>query len=303
MATLAIKGHPTRGKEVIEILEMLGGRNVAACTGANTNKAYVLASYVSIDIIDYVNLNSPEYYLCVFTLEEFLEKFPYKVGDKVLFNNKCFFIRKMYWENNQILYQLSDENYEEGNSSPDTLIFDVNVAKLQPYKEQEIMKEERIYREIDFNYEPAADKVELILGDYEIKEENGRTYLVKKKPKYPKTYEECCTVLSLGEDSRLYTKGYKASLIQDLQRLLICRDTYWKIIGEENGLDKPWEPVWTKDTDKFVIYTHDNAIRLNRFLLGHTVLAFPTKEIRDDFYENFKDLIEQCKELLSTTHP
>lgn len=26
MANLAIKGHPTRGKEVIEILEMLGGK-------------------------------------------------------------------------------------------------------------------------------------------------------------------------------------------------------------------------------------------------------------------------------------
>ena len=30
----------------------------------------------------------------------------------------------------------------------------------------------------------------------------------------------------------------------------------------------------------------------------NTVLAFPTKEMRDAFYENFKDLIEQCKELL-----
>lgn len=27
MANLAIKGHATRGKEVIEILEMLGGEN------------------------------------------------------------------------------------------------------------------------------------------------------------------------------------------------------------------------------------------------------------------------------------
>lgn len=27
MAKLAIKGHPTRGKEIIEILEMLGGIN------------------------------------------------------------------------------------------------------------------------------------------------------------------------------------------------------------------------------------------------------------------------------------
>jgi hypothetical protein len=28
------------------------------------------------------------------------------------------------------------------------------------------------------------------------------------------------------------------------------------------------------------------------------ILAFPTEEMRDTFYENFKDLIEQCKELL-----
>ena len=27
-------------------------------------------------------------------------------------------------------------------------------------------------------------------------------------------------------------------------------------------------------------------------------LSFPTEEMRDAFYENFKDLIEQCKELL-----
>ena len=27
-------------------------------------------------------------------------------------------------------------------------------------------------------------------------------------------------------------------------------------------------------------------------------LAFPTEEMRDAFYENFKELIEECKELL-----
>lgn len=294
MANLAIKGHPTRGNEIIEILRMLGGKNINHLEGDDETLFYIINSsyHNEIDCLDVIS-----YDYKVFTLERFFEKYPYKVGDKVLFNNKCFFIRKMYWENNQVLYQLSDENYEEGNSSPDTLIFDVNVAKLQAYKEQEIMKEERIYREIDFNYEPAADKVELILGDYEIKEEDGRTYLVKKKPKYPKTYKECCDVLGISTMDN-DAQGYKGDLIIRFQELLIARDAYWKIIGEEKGLDKPWEPVWTKDTDKFVIYTHDNAIRLNRFLLGHTVLAFPTKEIRDDFYENFKELIEQCKELL-----
>jgi hypothetical protein len=31
---------------------------------------------------------------------------------------------------------------------------------------------------------------------------------------------------------------------------------------------------------------------------NNTILAFPTEEMRDEFYENFKYLIEQCKELL-----
>ena len=30
----------------------------------------------------------------------------------------------------------------------------------------------------------------------------------------------------------------------------------------------------------------------------NSILVFPTKEMRDAFYENFKDLIEECKELL-----
>ena len=33
-------------------------------------------------------------------------------------------------------------------------------------------------------------------------------------------------------------------------------------------------------------------------LESNTILAFPTKEMRDAFYENFEDLIENCKELL-----
>jgi hypothetical protein len=92
---------------------------------------------------------------------------------------------------------------------------------------------------------------------------------------------------------------YERHLIVNLQRLLICRDAYWKVAGEQMGLGKPWEPDWLNtEQDKFVLYTHNNVICLNRFVLGHNVLAFPTAEMRDAFLENFKDLIELCKELL-----
>ena len=41
-----------------------------------------------------------------------------------------------------------------------------------------------------------------------------------------------------------------------------------------------------------------NTIGKGKWYTDNKILAFPTEEMRDAFYENFKDLIEQCKELL-----
>jgi hypothetical protein len=140
---------------------------------------------------------------------------------------------------------------------------------------------------------------------YIFKDENGniinatKIVLEKKKKEYPKTYEECCELLSLGEDGRLYTKGYKASLIQDFQKLLICRDAYWKIAGEEMGLRKSWEPDWEDEhQEKYIIGSWLGTIQaLEENFVSHP-FAFPSEEMRDAFYENFKKLIKSCKELL-----
>ena len=42
-----------------------------------------------------------------------------------------------------------------------------------------------------------ADEVEVILGDYEFILKDGKTYFIKKKPQYPKTYEECCEIMGI----------------------------------------------------------------------------------------------------------
>ena len=122
------------------------------------------------------------------------------------------------------------------------------------------------------------------------------------KPQYPKTYEECCKVLGVNpsfdirmledEESTLYFKFI------DLVR---CRNAYWKIAGEQMGLGKSWEPDWENtETDKYVIEIVKNTITMHDYPWNETnhLLAFPTKEMRDAFYENFKDLIIECKKLL-----
>lgn len=140
--------------------------------------------------------------------------------------------------------------------------------------------------------------------DYILKDENGNvinaTKIVweKKKKEYPKTYEECCEILDII-DNRPPWHGYRSVQLKIFQKLLICRDAYWKIAGEDMGLGKPWEPNWTNEHQvKYTIYTVGNDVIRHVGNYIHTILAFPTEEMQDAFYENFKELIEQCKELL-----
>lgn len=122
------------------------------------------------------------------------------------------------------------------------------------------------------------------------------------KPKYPKTYEECCDVLNIPNDERYIDidvpLGYN-NLLSVFVKLLICQDAYWKIAGEQMGLGKPWEPDWNNDdTLKYCIIVERGFISKQNFRNIQFTLAFPTEEMRDTFDKNFENLIENCKELL-----
>ena len=137
--------------------------------------------------------------------------------------------------------------------------------------------------------------------DYVFKDENGniinaqKIVLEKKKKEYPKTYEECYKITNLLKTSDIY--GYKNGLLFEFQKLLIARDAYWKIAGEKMRLGKPWKPDWEENSKKSIITTFRNTIVKFNTEEQYT-FAFPTEETRDAFYENFKELIEICKELL-----
>ena len=123
----------------------------------------------------------------------------------------------------------------------------------------------------------------------------------KKRPKYPQTYEECCKILfpNSVELGKVLISGYKCELLEKFGALLICRDAYWRIAGEEMGLDKPWEPDWgNQKLPKYCIAGVEGQIKTAERYIVNTILAFPTAEMRDAFYEVFKEEIEICKELL-----
>ena len=110
-----------------------------------------------------------------------------------------------------------------------------------------------------------------------------------RKPQYPKTYEECCDILELSYTSCCV--GYEEDLLDDFQKLLICRDAYWKLAGD-------WKPDWKDGNTKYIITFSQNKVYKDVSFIFNYILAFPTEEMLDAFYENFKNLIVQCKELL-----
>ena len=155
----------------------------------------------------------------------------------------------------------------------------------------------------------------LIPNGYQFKDENGniinatKIVLEKKKMEYPKTYDECCKVLNVAVcdsyilDNMLDTTEiiYRKNLdrlLNSFRKLLICRDAYWKIAGEEMGLEKPWE--YDRNSKCYIpaIICRDGYIQKVEVIYRNAVFAFPTAEMRDAFYENFKELIEFVKELL-----
>ena len=183
---LAIKGHPTRGEEVAEILEMMGGHNKPSLLCSSSYLSY----YIGNNNIQGISSHNGEY--AVYTLEEFLEKYPFKVGDKV----------KLYYQD--------EENDRYCSAIPSTIIgmrWDKSRGEVA-YKMKDIKREcykdeisydnnnehGTVIADINLNRADYADEVEINLGDYEIEVRDGRTFAVLKKPTYPTNYQECCQV-------------------------------------------------------------------------------------------------------------
>lgn len=331
MAQIAIKGHPSRDKEVIEILEMLGGQNNFNLIGDASDLYY----YINND-------NKITYTLCningdfkLFTVEEFLEKYPYKVGDVVMLkgdivDGKRFTINHMFWNGENIKYDGAgvdnprnfyscsacrllpykkttedrhlnpkanrmDKEFKQEFQNIKEFFYDVRTEKDMKETMEETMEGVYAYNEINCYHQDFGDKVRIRLGnDFEIKVEEDITYIVKKQPQYPKTYDECVNMFNCSVET------FNLATLKALRELIYCRNAYWKIAGEQMGLGKPWEPEYPSEHYIFTIENCGGNIIKNAITdrWRNRLLIFPTKEMSDMFYENFKEMIEVCKDFL-----
>ena len=130
------------------------------------------------------------------------------------------------------------------------------------------------------------------------------------KVELPKTWEEFCknnpvefkeSSIYEGKVNRVFIEGkrgkeHKALLPNEktaeaflaLMQLVQLRDCY----------RQGWTPDWKDEKNKFSIEIIDGEITTYWDNRRSRILSFQSMEVRDEFWNNFKDLIEQAKELI-----
>ena len=258
---LAIQGHPIRGKEVIQILESLGGKNTEKLEGIYKTFYYIDDKGV---IGDEYKENFPSTYK-LYTLNEFENEFSFKIGDIVAINgiNNPHKIVALEFYVNKLCYKLDNG-------------FHFSPRALTTYGE---MKEER-------NITLTLDKAqEWYKKGGDLKQVALQAFSEKELNPLLRSWEEYCIKYGMICLSTRYTNiSLKYDALLKLEQLRDC-----------------WRQGWVQTST-------DTGYRINRLLtggysvmsvgFGKYFLAFPTKQMAEEFLKCFRDLIEQAGDLI-----
>ena len=278
---IAIQANPSRGKEIISLLESLGGINNRYLTG--NGKLYTY--YINKNNIIQYNYAPKDYK--VYTLEEYEKEFPFKIGDKVTFKKvdvRPYTIKSFsVWSDGDIVCEFKET------------MLHYPLHELKYYKE---MKEERF---ITLTLDKAK---EWYKKGGELKEIALQAFTERELNPLPRSWEEFATnyarmgyyisadgkplmCASSGKLSSPHVCPSKESaeahlaMIQ-LEQLRNCWRQGWK--------PKPHEGVYT-------IKFSSGGLRVYYFS-SREFLSFPTKEMAEEFLKCFRDLIEKAGDLI-----
>ena len=280
---IAIQGHPTRGKEVIQLLESLGGINSLEQTGRYLGSAYYVDT---VGIISSFGTCRQCGNRKIYTLEEFEREFPFKIGNRVISTTTNFIGTITKLKENGCYYV----KYDNGNLA---CSFGQN---LKLYKE---MKEER---NIKLTLEKAK---EWYKKGGELKEIALQAFSEKELNSLPRSWEEFATnharrgyyISSDGKPVMCASSGKFSSphvcpskksaeahlaLIQ-LEQLRDC----WR---------KGWKPEY--HSTSYAIKRSNDEIHVIQAYSVSAFLSFPTKEMAEEFLKCFRDLIEKAGDLI-----
>lgn len=161
-------------------------------------------------------------------------------------------------------------------SDDDNKITCINITKSDEYSKECIT----------LKYDP---------NKYEMTSDDNGNIVLKAKISLPQTFEDCCNILN-AQPSPSPTSGYATEELGDLERLLICRDAFYKAIGFD--IEKDFLLKWKNAYVPIISKNDDgNICRKSGYAQLH-LLPFPKTEDRDYFFEKFYDYIDKCKKFI-----
>lgn len=292
---LAIQGHPTRGKEIIQILRSLGATSYGTYDTCSHPEWYW-----------YINKNreitcDPKRSMCgykLYTLEEFEREFPFKIGDKVIIVGLPDFpkiITKMVWDCDEILYSFEglNNNWFGAKALKKFEMKEERNVTLTLDKAQEWYKKGGELREIALRAFTEKELTNLDLP--KTWEEFCNTRPTKKGEYY---IDNCSDIDSQCEstegrdiemDKNVCPSKKSAEAHLAMIQLEQLRDCYRGLFVTVIGM-----PVWNIN-----IYDGKPCIFQAVWGKNQSFLSFQSKEVAEEYLKNFKPLIEKAGDLIS----
>lgn len=144
-----------------------------------------------------------------------------------------------------------------------------------------------------------------------IYDQNDPRVIYKKEKELPKTWEEFCRN-NPTKDGEFFINNYSA--IKEMNEgyrdcvidanLLPSKEyakamlALCKLIQLRDYYNDGWKPDWRDKSEKHCIFYNKGNVELFVRNSWSCILVFKSRELRNEFYNNFKDLIEQAKLLL-----
>lgn len=260
---IAIQGHLTRGKEVIKLLESLGGKKLYYLNADDKYLVFFIDDNGYISCLRYENPILKECYK-IYTLEEFKKEFPFKVGDKVVFKDiltDIHTITGFEFYRDEFCYLL------------DNLYFHYSATKLKLYQS---MKEER-------NVTLTLDKArEWYKKGGELREIALQAFTKEELYPLPKSWEEYCKLYKVP--AMIFGPCIPNKYVA-LWKLEQLRDCY-----RQGRTPTPKEAVYAikyAEKDLNVYYYSSQEF-----------LSFQSREIAEEFLKNFERLIKETGDLI-----
>ena len=126
----------------------------------------------------------------------------------------------------------------------------------------------------------------------------------------PKTWEEFCknnpvdfkeSFIYEGKVDNVFIEGKRDPKNKDLFPNRETAEAFlalMQLIQLRDCYRQGWTPDWKQPYKKHCIYRNGDSISPCDAIFVSQVLSFQIEEIRDEFLKNFRDLIEQAKELI-----